>query len=333
MSIVADIYRFVVGVDTHAATHQFVIVEATTGRELAQAQVPTSRAGLARAVAWIGRRTGGDLDGTLVCAEGTGCYGAQLARLLVDTGYRVVDAPSPKRVRGGDKNDEIDALIAARGALPRRSSELAAGRGGGLQATSKTLVAAREHMTSERTRAVNALTALLRTHDLGVDARRRPNRAQIRGVAAWRQREEPVWITVARTEAVRLARRVLDLDTDIASNLAQLRNVVAAHAPALLELPGVGPVNAAVVLTAWSHPGRIRNRAAFAKLAGICPIEVSSGNHRTHRLNRGGDRQLNRAVHHIAITRMRAHPATRAYIERRTREGLTRRSIRRCLIG
>lgn len=330
MSIVADEYRFVVGVDTHAATHQFVIVNAF-GRVIDQAEFPTSKAGLARACAWIGRRTEGDLDGTLISVEGTGSYGSQLARLLIGEGYRVVDAPTPKRERGQGKNDAIDALIAARGALPRRVNSLAEARAGELQATLKTLVSARDQMTSERTRAINALTARLRATDLGVDARRKPNRATIRQIAAWRRREEPLSIATARNEATRLARRVVDLDAEIASNKDQLDQVIADHAPALLGLPGVGAVNAAIVLVAWSHPGRIRSDAAFAKLAGSCPIEVSSGNSHHHRLDRGGDRRLNRALHSIAMTRMRCDETTRAYVERRTHEGQSYRRIRRCL--
>ena len=101
--------------------------------------------------------------------------------------------------------------------------------------------------------------------------------------------------------------------------------------PSLLNLVGVGPVNAAVVLTAWSHPGRVRNDAAFAKLGGVCPLEVSSGRRHEHRLNRSGDRQLNRALHSIAKTRMAHDEQTCAYVERRTTEGLTKPRIRRCL--
>ena len=139
-------------------------------------------------------------------------------------------------------------------------------------------------------------------------------------------------LLTARAEAIRLARRVLELDTAVRQNTIGLRTVITeAHQAVLLDLPGVGPVNAGVVLAAWSHPGRIRNEAAFAKLGGVCPLEVSSGKSEEHRLNRTGDRQLNRALHSIAKTRMRYDPGTRAYVERRTNEGLTTPRIRRCL--
>ena len=101
--------------------------------------------------------------------------------------------------------------------------------------------------------------------------------------------------------------------------------------PDLLELPGVGPINAATVLTAWSHPGRCRNDAAFAMLAGAAPIPASSGKTVRYRLNRAGDRQLNRALHNITLSRLRYDPDTRAYAERRRGEGKTDRDIKRCL--
>ncbi|MGL5826261.1 MAG: IS110 family transposase [Nocardioides sp.] len=102
MSIVADHYRFVVGVDTHAATHTYAIIESPSGKELGTETFPTTTAGLKRAGAWIGRRTGGDVDGVLIAAEGTGSYGAVMAELMSETGYRVVEAPAPsaKRLRG-----------------------------------------------------------------------------------------------------------------------------------------------------------------------------------------------------------------------------------------
>lgn len=331
MSIVADTYTYVVGVDTHAATHQYVVVQAATGGVLDQAEFPTSTVGLARAVDWIGRRIRGEIGATLVSVEGTRSYGAQLATALAGAGYRVVDAPSPKRDRGSGKNDQIDAIAAARGALPKDVDRLADARAGELQATVQTLLTARSSMTTERTRAINALTALLRVHPLGIDARRKPNRAAIRVIAAWRTRSESMSLLTARAEAVRLARRVLDLDEQVKDNDTALRTVVTQTAPKLLDLLGVGPVNAAVAIAAWSHPGRVRNKAAFAKLGGVCPLEVSSGRSHEHRLNRGGDRQLNRALHSIAKTRMQHDPRTRDYLARRTAEGLSKARIRRCL--
>lgn len=336
MTIVADAYTFVVGVDTHAATHHYAVIDTRTGGVVDHAEFPTHAKGLARAAAWTARRTGeatgGDLDRVLVSIEGTRSYGTQIAMLLGQAGYRVVDAPSPKRDHGSGKNDHIDAVAAARGSLHKDLDQLADARAGQTSATLQVLLTARNSMTSERTRAINALTALLRVHDLGVDARRKPGRPTIRAIAGWRNRKnDTLTQATARTEAIRLATRILALDTEVNDNEHALLAIVTDTVPTLLDLTGVGPVNAAIVLTAWSHPGRVRNEAGFAKLGGVCPLEVSSGRSHEHRLNRTGDRQLNRALHSIAKTRMRHDPRTRDYVTRRTADGLTRPRIRRCL--
>ncbi len=153
-------------------------------------------------------------------------------------------------------------------------------------------------MTGARTRAVNALTALVRTIDLGIDARTSLSAAQIAAIAGWRTRVEDTNTRICRHEAVRLAQRIRTLDGEIASNRATVTKLIAQDTPQLLELSGVGAIVAASVLVAWSHPGRVRSEAAMASLAGTCPIPASSGNTVRHRLNRGGDRRLNRAHDH-----------------------------------
>lgn len=334
--IVADTYQYVVGVDTHAATHRYAIIESRTGGVVDDAEFPTHAKGLLRAAAWITRRTGeptgGDLDQVLISIEGTRSYGAQITALLAQAGYRVVDAPSPKRERGSAKNDHIDAVVAARGSLHKRLDRLADARAGDTSATLQILLTARTAMTSERTRMINALNALLRTHGLGIDARKKVNRPTIRVIAAWRARKsDTLALAAARTEAIRLAARVLALDVEVDANEQALLELVADTHPTLLELPGVGPTTAAALLAAWSHPGRIRDEAAFAKLGGVSPLEVASGNRHEHRLNRTGDRQLNSALHTIASSRMRHDERTRDYVARRTEQGLSKRRIRRCL--
>lgn len=134
-----------------------------------------------------------------------------------------------------------------------------------------------------------------------------------------------------RREAVRLARRIRTLDGDLASNRRDISELVKQDTPQLLDLTGVGAVVAATVLIAWSHPGRVRSEAAMASLAGTCPIPASSGNKVRHRLNRGGDRRLNRALTTITIVRMRVDPVTRAYVARRRAEGRTTKEIMRSL--
>jgi transposase len=335
-TIVADAYAMVVGIDTHVATHHLAVIETRSGGVVDDAEFPTHAPGLQRAADWITRRTrdatGGDPDRVLISIEGTRSYGAQITTLLAQAGYRVVDAPSPKRERGSAKNDQIDAVIAARASLHKRLDQLADARAGQTSATLQILLTARNSMTTERTRAINALNAILRVHTLGIDARRKINRTTIRSIATWRTRTHDTQaLATARTEATRLANRILTLDTQTDTNEHTLLNLVAQTHPDLLNLPGVGPISAAIVLTAWSHPGRVRNEAAFAKLAGVSPMETASGNTHNHRLNRTGDRQLNRALHTIANARIRHHDQTRDYVTRRTTEGLSKPRIRRCL--
>jgi transposase len=333
MSIVADHYRFVVGVDTHAATHTYALVEAPSGKLLGQATFPTTDAGLSRAERWIGRGTGGDLEGTLVSAEGTGSYGAVMGERLAEIGYRVVEAPasSAKRLRGKGKTDTLDAITAARSTMVMDIDSLRDRRAGEVQTALKVLTVAREQMNADRLRSINALTALLRTHDLGIDARKALTSSQIATVAAWRRRDEALGVGTARADAVRHAKRIADLEIDLKANREQLTTLVTEHAPSLLEMTGIGVVTAGVIMTVWSHPGRIRSEAALAQIAGTCPIPASSGNTTRHRLNRGGDRQLNRAINTIVLTRMRMDPVTRAYMAKRAAEGRTNREITRCL--
>ena len=159
-----------------------------------------------------------------------------------------------------------------------------------MRAALRVVVTARDHMTVERTANVNALIALLRVVDLGIDARKRLTSKPVRDVSRWRIRDEDLGAATARAEAVRLATRVVDVGEDLASNTTSMTVLVRrSRAAVLLEKTGVGPVTAAIALTAWSHPGRVRSEAAFACLAGVNPIPASSGNTTRHRLNRGGD--------------------------------------------
>lgn len=336
MTIVADAYTYVIGVDTHAATHHYAIIETRSGALIAHAQFPTHPKGLHRASDWIDRRTlastGGDLGQVLLSIEGTGSYGGPLAQLLSKHGFRVTDAPSPKRERGSGKNDHIDALAAARGILHKHPQRLAQTKTGAGTAALRTLLTARRSITSERTRSVNALNAHLRGIDLGLDARTKASPDTITTIAAWRHRsKDDLAQATARHEAIRLATRIQELILEDKQNQQALAQIVKDTAPGLLDLFGVGPINAATVLTAWDAPDRFHSEAAFARLGGVCPLEASSGNRQEHRLNRSGDRQLNRALHNIAINRRRHDERTKAYVKRRTAEGLSPRRIQRCL--
>jgi hypothetical protein len=334
VTIVAHAHPFVVGVDTHARTHTFAILVAATGELISTEQFPATAAGMDRAIAWAARRTGGDLA-TLWVIEGVATYGARLAAVVSRAGYEVVEAArmDARAHRGTGKSDPLDARRIAAAVLSLEPRKLRRPRSDeGVRAALRILLTARDHMTTERTATINALTALLRVVDLGIDARRPLTAKQVNEAARWRARGEELAVATARAEAIRLAKRVMHLDEELTANQAQMTRLIRdSKAAMLLDKTGIGPVTVAVVLAAWSHSGRVRSEAAFAALAGVNPIPASSGNTTRHRLNRGGDRRLNRALHMAVITRMTHDPDTRAYVERRRAEGRTTKEIRRCL--
>ena len=295
---------------------------------------PVTAAGFARALSWLGRRTGGDAA-TLLVIEGIGSYGAGLARAVRDVGLEVCEAaPTPPALRQGrGKSDPVDAELIARSVLSVPLENLRRPRqDDGVRGAIRVLLAARQQLSSEHIRLSNTLTALVRTVSLGLDARQPVSTQHVAQIAAWRAREEPLEQAVARREAKRLARRIQLCDEELAANNRELLALVkTSPAAPLLKERGIGPVNAAIVLAAWSHPGRVRDEAAFASLAGAAPIPASSGNTTRHRLNRGGDRQLNRALYAIAVSRMIHDPDTREYTERRKAQGRTTKEIRRSL--
>ncbi|MEO5313795.1 IS110 family transposase [Pseudarthrobacter sp. CC12] len=334
MTIVAQTRPFVIGVDCHARTHTYAVIEASSRRQVASEQFPTTPTGISRALAWAGRRTDGDMA-CLWAIEGVGTYGARLARAVTDAGYDVAEAPrmNARGRRGLGKSDPLDAAAIGTAVLGLEESQLRAPRRDeGTRAALRILSAARDQLTRDRTMNVNALVALLRAHGLGIDARKALVPAQIATITRWRERQEPIELSIAREEAIRLGRRVLEVTTQLAANQKRMTELIQqSPAAPLLEIMGAGAVTVATVLTVWSHPGRVRSEAAFASLAGVNPLPASSGNTVRHRLNRGGDRRLNRALHTITMTRMTHDPGTRDYVAKRTQEGRSYREIRRSL--
>lgn len=335
MDIIAQIYRFVIGVDTHARKHVFAIIEAATGRLVATHDFQTTKAALARALNWVSKYINNHQE-VLWVIEGCSTYGSGLAKLVGEAGFEVAEAPRYNTAgRGGatGKTDPLDAQRIARATLPLTAKELRNPReNDGARAALRILVTAREAMTTERTAQVNELTALLRSFDLDIDARKPLTATQMQQVANWRKREESLVQAIARQEATRLAKRITALDLELKENHKNIENTVRlTPAAGLLEKTGFGPVTTAITFEAWSHLGRVHSEAAFAALAGVNPVPASSGNTTRHRLNRGGDRNLNHALHVVAITKMRIDPETKAYVEKRRAEGRTDREIRRCL--
>lgn len=332
--IVAHCHPFVVGVDTHARNHVYAIIDSSNGAPLDTQSFPVSSNGFNRAINWVARRTDGNAD-TLWVIEGAAAYGAILAGTVAAHGFLVTEAPrmSKKQNRGVGKTDSLDAHRMAMASLPLPVDKLRHPRlNEGIRQGLRILVTARSSMAKDRTRSVNAVNALVRSNVLGIDARKKLTGGQISEISRWREREEELSLRIARSEAVRLAKHILDLDQQLAANEQQLDELVrVSEAAPLLDDIGFKAITVAKCFVAWSHEGRVRNEAAFACLAGVNPIPASSGNTTRHRLNRGGDRSLNSALHMAAITRMTYEEETRIYVEKRRVEGKSDREIRRCV--
>jgi transposase len=329
--MLAEQVDVVIGVDTHKHTHTAAVVTATTGAVLAEMTVNADPAGY-QALLELAEQHG------LLRAwamEGSGGYGAGLAVHLAQHDELVVELDRPARPtrRAGAKSDPIDAVRAAREALAR--THLAQPRTGAQRAALQVLLTARRAAVDAAVDGQSQLHALVVTAPEQVRARFRG--LSTRAVIASAMRLRPahyadeIHVFTAMATLKAIARRVQTLDEEAAEHERAIRKIVSAWRPDLLTLTGVGPIVAATVLAAWSHAGRCRDDAAFAMLAGTAPIPASSGKTVRYRLNRSGDRQLNRAIYTVVITRLRLDPATRAYAERRRTEGKTDREIRRCL--
>lgn len=336
MPIVAESFGYVMGVDTHAETHTFVILVADTGARIAgPVKFPTTLAGMNRAISWCRRRTHG---GTVLAAvEGTGCYGKRLTGVLVDAQVQVAEVRPPKK--GGPKSDALDAEAVARLVLRDLLERLAQPRTGCLRQALQVLCAARHAMTKQAVADRQRLIALARQLDLGIDARKGMSDATIALIGGWRERRtDPVDVRYARADAVRLARQIQGTGTLLRDNEKQLKALVAVAAPGLLAMPGVGPVTAAQVLVSWSHPGRFATEARFAMHAGVAPIPVGSGKSdgKRVRLNPGNDRDLNCAIYYIARSRIQRSKRTREYVAKRASRGddalIIARAVRRYVV-
>ena len=330
MTIVEDACVITGGVDTHADTHVAVAPDPLGGL-LGVREFPATAAGYAGLLSWLG----GFGTVAMVGVEGAGSYGAGLARHLAAAGIRVVEVDRADRQdrRRAGKSDPLDAVSAARAVQSGRASGAPKGRDGAVEAI-RSLMVARRSTRNERTQVINQARSLILTGPDELRARFAGHcaAALAEGIAALRPRPGDAAGHAVRVALRELGRRAEFLDGQLERLDELIVPLVTARAPGLLSLYGVGPDTAALLLVAaGDHPERLRSEAAWAHLCGTAPIPASSGKVRRHRLNPGGNREANHALWRIVITRMSAHPATRAYVDRRTKEGLSKKEIIRCL--
>jgi transposase len=319
------------GVDTHGQTHHAAVID-QVGRHLADREFPTTPAGYRALVRWL--REHGELE--RVGVEGTGAYGAALTRHLRTESITVVevDRPDRKARRARGKSDPLDAYAAARAALSGDASGTPKRRDGRVEAI-RALRVARRSAVKARTQAMNQLRALLLTGP--AELREHLRHLSATELIATCARLRPALDLTDPEQALktalrRLARRHQHLTEEIREADADLGPLVAAAGPRLLALQGVGTDVAGQLLTsAGDNPDRLHSEAAFAHLCGVAPIPASSGRTHRHRLNRGGDRAANNALHTITLCRLRYDPRTATYVARRTKDGLSKKEIIRCL--
>jgi transposase len=320
----------VLGVDTHKEVHVAAIVTAL-GLLVATASFPATAGGYAELLSWA--RQFGTLHRAGI--EGTGSYGAALARHLRACEVTVIEVNRPDRSmrRHRGKTDAVDAEAAARAVISGRAT-VTPKTGDGTVEMLRVFKVAKDSATKARTQAINQLKGILVSADPvlheelhGLTTHQLVTRcASLDGDA-----RQGVGGAVVHTLRV-LAYRIQHLNAEIREFEKIITEQIRDTAPDLLDLFGVGQDSAATLLiAAGDNPDRLAHEAAFAALCGVSPVEMSSGKTQRRRLNRGGNRQANAALFRVILTRIRCHPETRAYLQRRTAEGRTKREIIRCL--
>jgi transposase len=323
----------VAGVDAHTDEHHVSVLDAQ-GRSLGAAAFPTNASGYARLISWL--RGHGEVE--RIGVESTGAYAAGLVRALRAEGISVLEVNQPHahaHQRLG-KSDPVDAELAARAALSGTAAAVPKDTGGIVEAI-RQLSVARGGALKARTAALQQLDDLIITAPEGLRATlRRPRTLKARAALCLRLRpneprlHEPV--EAAKLALRSLARRIEHLNEELLELDHRLERLVATAAPRTVALYGVGTqAGSQLLITAGQNIERLRGEAAFAKLCGAAPVQASSGRTTRHRLDFGGDRQANRALHMIAVCRLRHCERTRAYAQKRSADGLNRREILRCL--
>jgi len=327
--MLADELDYVLGVDTHRDAHVMAVVAAPAGSVTAGETVAANARGYRELLRLADRHA---LGRRAWAIEGTGSYGAGLARFLAGRGELVLELSrtprAERRLRG--KDDSLDAVRTARAALA--SETLALPRAGERREALRLLLVARRSAVDVRREALSQLRAVIVTapEPLREQLRRLPV-GQLLDRCSRLRRAGAADALATRLVLRSLARRIQAATLEAGELEREILSHVRAIAPVLLDEPGIGPIVAAQLIVSWSHRGRLRSEACFARLAGVAPVPASSGQTRRHRLSRGGDRQLNRALHTIALHRRQHDPATKDYIAKRIAEGKTRREATRLL--
>ena len=328
--MLADELDYVIGVDPHRDTHALAVVDVRSGGVVFEATAVADGEGYASVLRLADQHAPGR---RAFAVEGTGSFGAGLTRFLVSQEERVLEVGRLRRERRSGKSDALDAIRAARSVLGQ--TRPARPRAGGEREALRALSAAREGAVTARRAGLCQLRGLLVSAPEPLRAELRSlTRAQLlRRLAAVRPegRQDPELrgTLLALRALARWVKALTVEERELQKEIETLTRKLAPHSYS--TQPGVGPLAAAQILISWSHHGRFPNEAAFARLAGCAPIPASSGQTVRHRLDRGGDRRLNRALHMILVTRRRAHAPTIAYIDRRIQEGKSRREATRCL--
>jgi transposase len=318
------------GVDTHGERHVAAVVDAA-GRILGTRAFPAQAAGYRQLLAWMG--SFGQV--MRVGVEGTGAYGAGLARYLAGQDVAVVEVNRPDRQarRRRGKSDTTDAEAAARAALNGEASGQPKSGDGPIEAMRVLRVARRSAMKA-RTQAALQIRDLVITAPDGVRAQLAglDTAARVEVCARLRPGEVSGPAEATRKTLRCLARRRQSLTAEIGELDHAIGQLCAQANPALLATRGIGPdVASALLVAAGDNPGRLRTEASFAALCGSSPVEASSGTITRHRLNQGGNREASNALWRIAMVRLTCDQRTRDYAARRRAEDKTDREILRCL--
>ena len=328
--MLADQLDYIVGVDPHRDSHSLAVVQIVSGVVVFESTIDATSDGYAQALKLADEHACGR---RAFAIEGTGSFGAGLTRFLTGCGERVLEVSRLRRERrSGGKTDALDAVRAGRSVLTEQRPSTP--RAGGERQALQALVAAREGAVNAKRAGLCLLRDLLITTPEPLRSELRPmTRARLlqRLAVARPHGRSDAELRGSMLALRSIARRVLQLTAEERELAREIEALARRLAPQLLEQPGVGPHAAAQLVLSWSLHGRISSEAAFARLAGAAPIPASSGQTIRYRLDRSGDRKLNRALHMILVTRKRTHPPTIAYIERRLAEGKTRREADRCL--